>query len=120
MEMNKVRTPCIGICSTTSLGDLICRGCKRYSYEVINWNSYGDEEKLAVLSRIEQLNNQIIAARFTIHSSALLQAALKQFKVPYDPSRSPYCWLHNLLKKAHDQLEDVSRYGFLVREDFAT
>ncbi|MDO7671884.1 MAG: DUF1289 domain-containing protein, partial [OM182 bacterium] len=26
-----VKTPCIGICSTTSVGDWVCRGCKRYS-----------------------------------------------------------------------------------------
>ncbi|MBU2098945.1 MAG: DUF1289 domain-containing protein, partial [Gammaproteobacteria bacterium] len=31
--MNSVstKTPCIGICSTTSVGDKICRGCKRFS-----------------------------------------------------------------------------------------
>ena len=33
--MKTVRTPCIGVCSTTSLGDRICRGCKRSNVEVI-------------------------------------------------------------------------------------
>ena len=58
--MIKAKTPCIGICSTTSLGDSICRGCKRYAFEVINWNSYEDNQKKAVLSRIEKFNTQII------------------------------------------------------------
>ena len=29
-------------------GDLVCRGCKRFHYEVINWNGYNEEEKRAV------------------------------------------------------------------------
>mgnify|MGYP006200948357 CR=1 FL=1 len=46
------RTPCIGTCSTT-YGDLVCRGCKRFNFEVINWNRYSEEEKLAVMGRID-------------------------------------------------------------------
>ena len=66
--MNTVKTPCIGICSTTSLGDKICRGCKRFGFEVINWNRYSEDEKRAVLSRIDQLTSQIMAERFRIFS----------------------------------------------------
>ena len=66
--MQKTKTPCIGICSTTSLGDLVCRGCKRYGFEVINWNGYDAEAKQAVLSRIEKFTVQILSARFQIFS----------------------------------------------------
>ena len=46
-----VKTPCVGLCSTT-YGDLVCRGCKRFSHEIVNWNRYGDEEKTAVCTFI--------------------------------------------------------------------
>ena len=47
-------TPCIGLCSTV-YGDLVCRGCKRFSHEIIDWNRYDHQQKAAVWQRLEQL-----------------------------------------------------------------
>ena len=117
--MDKTRTPCIGICSTTSVGDVICRGCKRFAFEVINWNAYTEEEKRAVLARIEQLNCQILESRLRIFSVPSLREGLRKWRVPYDESLSPYCWLHNLLKKCHRDLDQLDVYGVYVRPDYA-
>lgn len=116
--MEKIKTPCIGICSTTSLGDRICRGCKRYNFEVIAWNGYGEEEKAAVLKRIEKLVVQILENRVRIFSVPNLRLGLEQRQVPFDASLSPYCWLHNLLKKQHRQLESLREYGVIVLPDY--
>jgi len=116
--MNDVRTPCIGICSTTSLGDRVCRGCKRYADEVIHWNSYDRRAKRAVLARIERLDEQILRRRFRIVSPERLQAGLRRLKIPCDPALSPWCWLHNLLKKGLDELGEISeleRVGVQLR-----
>ncbi len=78
--MNQLKTPCIGICSTTSFGDKICRGCKRFSFEVVNWNSYSEEEKLAVFSRIDLLTEQIIRNKFRIVSIEKLQNVMQDFR----------------------------------------
>ena len=117
--MPEVKTPCLGICSTTSLGDAVCRGCKRYAAEVIAWNSYDDEAKLAVLRRIEKLNTQILSAKFRIFSVPNLKLGLEQFKIPYDPTLSPYCWLHNLLKKGHSRISSLDEFGVYVNPPFA-
>tara|TARA_R110002073_G_scaffold171263_1_gene328274 strand:- start:2075 stop:2560 length:486 start_codon:yes stop_codon:yes gene_type:complete len=109
--MATIKTPCLGICSTTSLGDVVCRGCKRYSFEVINWNAYDDAAKSAVLSRIERLNTQILETKLRIFSVPNLKAGLDRFQIPYDESLSPYCWLHNLLKKGHSRIEKLEDYG---------
>lgn len=109
--MNAVKTPCIGICSTTSLGDKICRGCKRFGFEVINWNQYSDAEKRAVLRRIDQLTSQIMAERFRIFSVDRLQQALHDFRFFYDPEMSPYCWLHNLLQKRLYRIDNLRDLG---------
>jgi uncharacterized protein len=114
----QVRTPCIGICSTTSVGDPICRGCKRFAFEVIHWNTYSDGEKLAVLNRLEKLIVQIISERFLISDRALLQRRLQQAAVPYDAQRSPYTWLHNLLKKQHRAITALDEFGVEIREAY--
>ncbi|MEX2132057.1 MAG: DUF1289 domain-containing protein [Pseudohongiellaceae bacterium] len=116
--MVKTKTPCLGICSTTSVGDMICRGCKRYAFEVIDWNKYNDDEKRAVLARIEKLNLQILENKLRIFSVPSLRLAMSRWNVPYDESLSPYCWLHNLLKKCHRELEQLDDYGVYVRPAF--
>ena len=113
-----IKTPCIGICSTTSLGDAVCRGCKRYSFEVISWNGYDDDAKAAVLRRIEKLISQILQHKLRIFSIPNLKLGLEQANVPFDESLSPYCWLHNLLKKHHQQIEDLSHFGVYVLPEF--
>ena len=114
-----MKTPCIGICSTTSLGDRVCRGCKRYGFEVINWNAYSDAEKGAVLSRIEKLVCQILESKLRIFSVPNLKLGLEQNRIPFDPSLSPYCWLHNLLKKRHREVTSLQEYGAYVLPEFA-
>ena len=109
--MNYVKTPCIGICSTTSLGDKICRGCKRFNYEVIHWNQYSEDEKRAVLRRIDQLTTQIMEERFNIFSIEKIQQVLDDFRFFYDPELSPYCWLHNLLQKRLHRIGSLSELG---------
>jgi predicted Fe-S protein YdhL (DUF1289 family) len=117
--MSKVKTPCIGICSTTSLGDRVCRGCKRYGFEVINWNGYEEEAKAAVLRRIEKLVCQILEDKCRIFSVPNLKLGLEQLRVPFDPELAPYCWLHNLLKKKPDQVQDLKDFGAYLLPGYA-
>lgn len=48
------RTPCVGICSTT-YGDLVCRGCKRFAHEIVGWNGYREEQRELVWARLNGL-----------------------------------------------------------------
>lgn len=41
-------SPCVGVCTATSLGDAICRGCLRTAEEVRDWNTYSDEKKIEI------------------------------------------------------------------------
>lgn len=109
--MNTIKTPCIGICSTTSFGDKICRGCKRFNYEVLYWNTYSEEEKRAVMSRIDQLTAQIMSGKFVIQDVARLQQALDDFRFFYDPLMSPWLWLHNLLQKRWHRITSLEDIG---------
>lgn len=48
------RTPCVGICSTT-YGDLVCRGCKRFAHEIVQWNAFDAAQRQAVWQRLLEL-----------------------------------------------------------------
>jgi len=50
-------SPCIGICSTT-YGDFVCRGCKRFAHEVTGWNHYTRAQREAVWERLSKLLTQ--------------------------------------------------------------
>lgn len=46
-------SPCVGICSATALGDAICVGCGRTFDEVIQWNTYTDDQKISINQRLQ-------------------------------------------------------------------
>ena len=47
-------TPCVGICSTT-YGDLVCRGCKRFAHEITGWNGYNGAQRDEIELRLATL-----------------------------------------------------------------
>ncbi len=53
-EKDLTDSPCVGICSSTNLGDEVCIGCKRTAQEVIDWNSYSNEQKIAINLRLRK------------------------------------------------------------------
>jgi len=116
--MNQIKTPCIGICSTTSFGDKICRGCKRFNFEVIHWNSYSEQEKLAVFSRIDLLTEQILRNKFRIVDVEKLQNVMQDFRFFYHPELSPFCWLHGLLQKYAYRINSLDEIGVELMPDY--
>ena len=53
------RTPCVGICSTT-YGDLVCRGCKRFAHEIVQWNGYNHDQQASVWQRLHRLRDEVV------------------------------------------------------------
>lgn len=75
------RTPCIGICSTT-YGDLVCRGCKRFAHEVVGWNGYRDSQRNLVWSRLHTLLGQSVRAHLRVVDEARLRRVAREARVP--------------------------------------
>ena len=67
----KVKTPCVGVCSTV-FGDQVCRGCKRFHHEVIEWNGYTDIQKETVWNRLESLKVLIMKSKICLRSGELI------------------------------------------------
>ena len=117
--ITRIPTPCIGVCST-GIGDAVCRGCKRYSHEVIHWNSYSQEQKQAIDRRLDQLLAQVVIAKLQILDSELLEMRLKAQQIRYSAHRSPPVWVFELLRAGASQIDDPRDYGFAVEPGYRT
>ena len=106
----KVKTPCVGVCSTV-FGDQVCRGCKRFHHEVIEWNGYTDIQKEAVWNRLESLKVLIMKSNIFIENQVLLQSKLDSLKISYYDKVDPYCWVFDLIKQASQSINDLSEFG---------
>ena len=71
------RTPCVGICSTT-YGDLVCRGCKRFAHEIVEWNGYEDVQREQIWTRLTQIRNEVMAVHLEIDNRYLFQVACEK------------------------------------------
>lgn len=115
--VRRVKTPCIGVCST-GIGDSVCRGCKRFTHEVIHWNGYTEEEKAHIIRRLDVLLSQVIYGKFAIDNPVLLEQGLKHQHIRYDPIASPSTWLFTLLKAGATQIKDLTVFGCRVLPDW--
>ena len=52
MSDEEIRSPCISVCVLDE--NDICMGCFRSAEEVTDWFMAGDEEKRAIMQRVEQ------------------------------------------------------------------
>ena len=73
-------TPCVGICSTT-FGDLVCRGCKRFSHEIVDWNSYDDAQKETIWERLETFKKQVVGQIVRFKDQDRFQSAIEAQKI---------------------------------------
>ncbi|MHB9800296.1 DUF1289 domain-containing protein [Pseudomonas sp. MT3] len=117
MSSQRIKTPCVGLCSTV-YGDLVCRGCKRFHHEVVSWNRYGDEEKRAVLSRLEVLLAQVMMAKLEVFDAPLLRSQLEQRQIRFVPEQSPYCWAYQLIARGSRMINQVEAYGLALLPEF--
>ncbi len=105
-----VKTPCVGICST-GIGDSVCRGCKRFSHEVIHWNAYTLDQKLIIAQRLEGFLVKIVENYFLVTDKKVLLSQIKHQQIQFKQEQNPYCWVFDLLRAGASQIDDLSHYG---------
>ena len=112
-DLNPIRTPCVGVCST-GIGDAVCRGCKRFAHEVIDWNGYSQAQKQAIDARLDRFLALCVANKLRIVDQNLLDWQLSVQKIRHQPHHDPYCHLFALLKAGATQISQPEQYGFEV------
>mgnify|MGYP003309540540 CR=1 FL=1 len=110
MQKNRSTTPCLGICSTT-YGDDVCKGCKRFVHEIIGWPKFSQEERALVNDRLEKFKILILKDRFKIADQDLLQIKLRENAINYNNSMDPLTWIFDLLRAAGSQSLDLKQFG---------
>lgn len=113
--MARIESPCIGICSTT-LGDTICRGCKRHSDEILSWGSAEPGARDAVMVRIETLTIQAVSEYFILLDKDQLQQQLNLRRIRYTKRFSPVCWILDLLRVGAGRIQDIEAYGITLTD----
>ena len=114
-------TPCAGRCSTV-FGDLVCRGCRRFNHEVIQWNTYNAEQREAVWQRLDAQLDQILVPMLPSANLAQVQAFILSKRIRTMPNACKgRCYYHALklcekmpywaddsgLGIAHDQVKPI-------------
>jgi len=74
------RTPCVGVCSTT-YGDLVCRGCKRFSHEIVGWNAYSEDQRERIWSRLNTLLTDSVRAHLEVVDEDKLRSVATRLKL---------------------------------------
>lgn len=117
--INRIPTPCIGVCST-GIGDVVCRGCKRFAHEVIHWNGYTDEQKRIIDSRLDQFLAQVVAVKVQIVDAGLLERQLRAQQIRFSAHKDPHVWVFQLLRAGASQIVAAAAFGFAVRPGYET
>lgn len=110
----RVKTPCIGVCST-GIGDSVCRGCKRFAHEVIDWNAYDQRERWIIVQRLEAFLVQVVKLRIDILDEAQLLRQIQHQQIRFDRDQDPHCWVFQLLRAGASQISDPAIYGLRVK-----
>jgi len=106
----RVKTPCVGVCST-GFGDDVCRGCKRFTHEVVNWNGYTNEQRFLIAGRLESFLAQVVEHKIKVVDELRLKAAIEYQQIQFNSAQSPYCWVFDLFRAGASQIDDLHEYG---------
>ena len=110
LQKKRSSTPCLGICSTT-FGDEVCKGCKRFAHEIVGWTKYSEGEREIVNDRLEKFKIQILQHRFAITDKSLFESMLEEKAINFNHSLDPLTWIFDLFRAAGSQTFDVSNFG---------
>lgn len=103
-------TPCVGICSTT-YGDLICRGCKRFAHEIVAWNGYTEDQRDRVWHRLYALRDQSTGMFIVVSDARALRAAGLAARLERIADMSLMSLSYELLRRRARDLSALSEIG---------
>ncbi|MDE0348591.1 MAG: DUF1289 domain-containing protein [Gammaproteobacteria bacterium] len=107
-------SPCIGVCSTT-FGDLVCRGCKRFAHEVVDWNGYEPEQRQAIWRRLAELRDASVAGFLSVTDAEALEAAAARMHIVPVPEQTLLTLAYETLRRTRGA-PDFAALGLATSE----
>ncbi|MEQ8860197.1 MAG: DUF1289 domain-containing protein [Pseudomonadales bacterium] len=92
------RTPCVGICSTT-YGDLVCRGCKRFAHEIVQWNGFDPSQRQTVWQRLLELRAGAVGSVLEVVDEARLYRSARALGMTIGEDLAPANVAYELLQR---------------------
>ena len=108
-------TPCVGICSTT-YGDLVCRGCKRFSHEIVAWNVYTEDQRERVWTRLQALRDQATGVFVTVLDEQLLRDGARAARIELRAGASLLTLGYELLRRRARDLRSLHDIGLVASD----
>jgi predicted Fe-S protein YdhL (DUF1289 family) len=96
----------VGICSTT-YGDLVCRGCKRFAHEIVQWNSYDAEQQQRVWQRLHELRDAVVLHHLSVSDAQAFRDACARHALEAEPGAAAIYALLGFLVKHEASLSSV-------------
>lgn len=109
-------TPCVGICSTT-YGDLICRGCKRFSHEIVAWNIYNDNQRERIWNRLYALRDQATAVFAAVSDEQRLRDAASVTRLEFPAEVSLLTFGYEVLRRRARDLRSLDAIGLIALDE---
>jgi hypothetical protein len=110
------RTPCIGTCSTT-YGDLVCRGCKRFAHEIVQWNGYDPDQRRVVWERLLALRAGAVTAVLEVVDEERVRASGRRFGIADGDRLDPANLIYEVLQRLQwrEQVGSLAALGVRLR-----
>lgn len=93
----------------------MCRGCKRFDHEVIDWNAYSHEQRLIIARRLESFLTQVVSNYLEIIDQELLLRQIEHQQLRFNAEQNPYCWVFELLRAGASQIRAPIEFGLRLR-----
>ena len=90
-------TPCAGRCSTV-FGDAVCRGCRRFNHEVIQWNTYTSEQRMMIWQRLDVQLDQILVPMLPHANILQVESFIESKRIRVFETATPGRKLYHALK----------------------
>ena len=108
-------TPCAGRCSTV-FGDAVCRGCRRFNHEVIQWNTYTAQQQHAVWLRLDAQLDQILVPMLPFADLRHVEGFVLSKRVRLRPEASKGRKLYHALKICEKNKNFTNESGLGISE----
>ena len=51
----------------------MCRGCRRFAHEIVDWNGYTEEQKASILERLKRIKTEVVSQYLFISDETKFQ-----------------------------------------------
>lgn len=110
MDGTLKRSPCVGICSTT-YGDLVCRGCKRFAHEIVQWNGFEEGQRQLVWQRLLAIREGTVRDFLQLIDEPALRSSAKALNILEADAYDSFNLAYEVLRRLQRRPADLSEVG---------